>query len=117
MQQPPGRARDERLELPVSPGRLGRMPLSHRASRPTATLKKRARPGTDATAAYDGDPVSYQARGGPAVKSRAPARDGGCPGRRGGATVRRRPPGPGRPPPHELALAPPPSRARGGHAS
>ncbi|GHD65572.1 hypothetical protein GCM10010317_065400 [Streptomyces mirabilis] len=70
MQQPPCRARDERLELPGAAGVLERAPFSHHASRPRTTLTEpRARPCTTGRTVCDKDPVSYEARRGPAVKS------------------------------------------------
>ncbi|GGZ35757.1 hypothetical protein GCM10010301_04170 [Streptomyces plicatus] len=60
MQQPPCRARDERLELPGSAGAGGHLPVSHRASRPEDDGLR------DSTTTPE---VSYQARGGPSVKS------------------------------------------------
>ncbi|MBW8795775.1 MAG: hypothetical protein JF597_19960 [Streptomyces sp.] len=66
MQQPSRRARDERLELPGPAGVLQRLPITHRPS-PTVGARTRVRRG----------PVSYEARVGPTVKSRAPRARGG----------------------------------------
>lgn len=65
MQQPPGRARDERLELPGPTRALDHLPLPHRTSPPADGRT---------TASYDHedpvseDPVSYEARHGRPVK-------------------------------------------------